>query len=103
MAGAAQVVGDERAVDEAEHAAEREHDVDRAGGEHQARSGVGDRRRRWPEVKQRIGSWGLRLTRWQTDGRPPDARRYVAIAAPHTSNFELSNSTMLPTTRTTAS
>ena len=40
-------------------------------------------------MKQRIGAWGLRLTRWETDGRPPELRRYVAIAAPHTTNWDL--------------
>ena len=34
-------------------------------------------------------SLGLRLTRWETDGRPPELRRYVAIAAPHTTNRDL--------------
>ena len=40
-------------------------------------------------MKQRIGAWGLRLTRWETDGQPPELRRYVAIAAPHTTNWDL--------------
>ena len=40
-------------------------------------------------MKRRIGAWGLRLTRWKTDGHPPEARRYVAIAAPHTTNWDL--------------
>lgn len=41
------------------------------------------------DVKQRIGTWGLRLTRWGVEGQPPEARRYVAIAAPHTTNWDL--------------
>ena len=40
-------------------------------------------------MKRRLGAIGLRLTRWQVDGRPPDIDRYVAIAAPHTSNWDL--------------
>jgi 1-acyl-sn-glycerol-3-phosphate acyltransferase len=40
-------------------------------------------------VKRRLGAAGLRLTRWRVDGSPPDLDRYVAIAAPHTSNWDL--------------
>ena len=31
----------------------------------------------------------LRLMRWEPEGRRPAARRYVLIAAPHTSNWDL--------------
>jgi 1-acyl-sn-glycerol-3-phosphate acyltransferase len=40
-------------------------------------------------VKQQIGRAALRLTGWDVDGAPPDDRKYVAIAAPHTSNWDL--------------
>ena len=30
----------------------------------------------------------LRLGGWRIEGRPPDARKYVLIAAPHTSNWD---------------
>ncbi len=39
--------------------------------------------RRW------IAAVVLRLTKWGIDGEPPDEPRYVAIAGPHTSNWDL--------------
>jgi 1-acyl-sn-glycerol-3-phosphate acyltransferase len=40
-------------------------------------------------MKRLIAQVVLRLTRWGTDGDPPDEARFVAIAAPHTSNWDL--------------
>ena len=40
-------------------------------------------------MKRAIARVVLRLTRWGTEGDPPDAARFVAIAAPHTSNWDL--------------
>ena len=40
-------------------------------------------------MKRTIARVVLRLTRWGTDGEPPDEARFVAIAAPHTSNWDL--------------
>jgi 1-acyl-sn-glycerol-3-phosphate acyltransferase len=39
-------------------------------------------------VKQRIGSAFLRLSGWAFEGPVPLSRRYVLIAAPHTSNWD---------------
>jgi len=36
-----------------------------------------------------LASGFLRLSGWQLEGRRPAARRYVLIAAPHTSNWDL--------------
>jgi 1-acyl-sn-glycerol-3-phosphate acyltransferase len=40
-------------------------------------------------MKRLIARVVLRLTRWGIDGDPPDEARFVAIAAPHTSNWDL--------------
>jgi 1-acyl-sn-glycerol-3-phosphate acyltransferase len=40
-------------------------------------------------VKRLLANLFLRLTGWQPEGRTPAARRYVLIAAPHTSNWDL--------------
>ncbi len=40
-------------------------------------------------MRRRIAQVLLRLTRWQDGGAPPDATKYVLIAAPHTSNWDL--------------
>jgi len=37
----------------------------------------------------RVARGGLALSGWSIEGLPPDARRYVIIAAPHTSNWDL--------------
>jgi 1-acyl-sn-glycerol-3-phosphate acyltransferase len=39
-------------------------------------------------MKQRIARWLLRLRGWQIEGEKPEYRRYVLIAAPHTSNWD---------------
>lgn len=38
---------------------------------------------------QRLAKLFLRWTGWQAEGQRPAARRYVLIAAPHTSNWDL--------------
>lgn len=49
----------------------------------------------WPDyvegkgVRALIGRAYLRLTRWRIDGAVPRPRRFVLIAAPHTSNWDL--------------
>lgn len=40
-------------------------------------------------MKRSIARVVLRLTRWRTVGEPPDDAQFVAIAAPHTSNWDL--------------
>ncbi len=40
-------------------------------------------------MKKFVARWFLRLTGWETEGSRPAARRYVLIAAPHTSNWDL--------------
>lgn len=35
-----------------------------------------------------ISTLGLKLTGWKLSGKKPDARKYVLIAAPHTSNWD---------------
>jgi len=40
-------------------------------------------------LKRFLAALFLRLTGWQSDGRTPAARKYVLIAAPHTSNWDL--------------
>ena len=40
-------------------------------------------------VRRQVGAIALRLTRWNVDGSAPELSRYVAIAAPHTSNWDL--------------
>lgn len=40
-------------------------------------------------MKRSIARVALRLTRWGTDGDPPGEAKFVAIAAPHTSNWDL--------------
>jgi len=40
-------------------------------------------------VKQLIARAFLMLTGWKAEGRRPDPKRYVLIAAPHTSNWDL--------------
>ncbi len=38
---------------------------------------------------QTLARWLLRVTGWTLHGSGPDARRYVLVAAPHTSNWDL--------------
>ena len=40
-------------------------------------------------MKVRLANLFLRLTGWAPEGTRPAARRYVLIAAPHTSNWDL--------------
>jgi 1-acyl-sn-glycerol-3-phosphate acyltransferase len=40
-------------------------------------------------LKQWIGKAFLRVAGWKTDGAPPAVNRYVIIAAPHTSNWDM--------------
>jgi len=40
-------------------------------------------------LKQWIGKAFLRVAGWKTDGAPPADNRYVIIAAPHTSNWDM--------------
>lgn len=40
-------------------------------------------------MKRHVARAVLALTRWRVDGAPPAERRYVVIAAPHTSNWDL--------------
>jgi 1-acyl-sn-glycerol-3-phosphate acyltransferase len=40
-------------------------------------------------LKQWIGKAFLRIAGWKTDGQPPAVHRYVIIAAPHTSNWDM--------------
>ncbi len=40
-------------------------------------------------LKRRLGELHLRLTGWRLDGDKPALRKYVLIAAPHTSNWDL--------------
>ena len=40
-------------------------------------------------MKQLLARAFLRLTGWTSDGGRPDPKRYVLIAAPHTSNWDL--------------
>jgi 1-acyl-sn-glycerol-3-phosphate acyltransferase len=40
-------------------------------------------------LKQWIGKAFLRIAGWKTDGAPPAHKRYVIIAAPHTSNWDM--------------
>jgi 1-acyl-sn-glycerol-3-phosphate acyltransferase len=40
-------------------------------------------------VKRQVGTIALRLTGWKVDGSAPAISKYVAIAAPHTSNWDL--------------
>ena len=40
-------------------------------------------------MKKLLARAFLRITGWTLDGRRPDPRRYVLIAAPHTSNWDL--------------
>lgn len=40
-------------------------------------------------MKRRLARLGLRVTRWSSDGLPPDEPKYVTIAAPHTTNWDL--------------
>jgi 1-acyl-sn-glycerol-3-phosphate acyltransferase len=39
-------------------------------------------------MKQQFARWLLRLGGWKVQGSRPDHRRYVLIAAPHTSNWD---------------
>ena len=39
-------------------------------------------------MKQTIARWLLELTGWTIEGSPPVERRFVLIAAPHTSNWD---------------
>ncbi len=39
-------------------------------------------------MKQRFARWLLELLGWKIDGIPPAERRFVLIAAPHTSNWD---------------
>ena len=40
-------------------------------------------------MKIRLAKWFLRLAGWTPEGALPDARGYVLIAAPHTTNWDL--------------
>ena len=40
-------------------------------------------------LKQMIGKTFLRVAGWKTDGARPVEDRYVIIAAPHTSNWDM--------------
>jgi 1-acyl-sn-glycerol-3-phosphate acyltransferase len=40
-------------------------------------------------VRKTLARWFLKLTRWEAEGARPEVRRYVLIAAPHTSNWDL--------------
>ncbi len=40
-------------------------------------------------LKHRLGQLLLKLSRWQGEGEKPALRKYVLIAAPHTSNWDL--------------
>ncbi len=40
-------------------------------------------------MKKRIAAGFLRLAGWRAEGRTPSATRYVVVAAPHTSNWDL--------------
>jgi 1-acyl-sn-glycerol-3-phosphate acyltransferase len=40
-------------------------------------------------MKKSLARWLLRITGWQLDGARPEFNRYVLIAAPHTSNWDL--------------
>lgn len=40
-------------------------------------------------MKKQIATLFLHATGWRPEGRTPQSRRYVAIAAPHTSNWDL--------------
>lgn len=40
--------------------------------------------------QQRVARGLLRTVRWRIEGNPPAERRFVLIAAPHTSNWDLS-------------
>lgn len=37
---------------------------------------------------RRLGYWYMRLTGWKIRGEPPDAKKFVAIGWPHTSNWD---------------
>ena len=39
--------------------------------------------------RQRLAGRLLRMAGWRIEGHPPDRRRFVLIAAPHTSNWDL--------------
>jgi 1-acyl-sn-glycerol-3-phosphate acyltransferase len=40
-------------------------------------------------MKKRLARWLLRLFGWQLEGARPEFDRYILIAAPHTSNWDL--------------
>lgn len=40
-------------------------------------------------LRQRLARLLLRSVGWRVEGRPPDEHRFVLIAAPHTSNWDL--------------
>src|SRR4030095_129293 len=40
-------------------------------------------------LRKLIGQGFLRATGWKSEGAPPERRRFVLIAAPHTSNWDL--------------
>lgn len=40
-------------------------------------------------VKKAMGTAFLRVAGWRTEGAPPEEKRFVLIAAPHTSNWDL--------------
>ena len=40
-------------------------------------------------MKAGIARWLLRLWGWRIEGARPEPRRFVLIAAPHTSNWDL--------------
>lgn len=44
--------------------------------------------RRGSRVGRLIGRWGLTMGGWKVAGTFPDARRFVIIVAPHTSNWD---------------
>lgn len=42
-----------------------------------------------PVIRRSLGRAVLRISRWRLEGLPPDEPKYVMIAAPHTSNWDL--------------
>jgi 1-acyl-sn-glycerol-3-phosphate acyltransferase len=40
-------------------------------------------------LRKTLARWFLRLARWEPEGSRPEMRRFVLIAAPHTSNWDL--------------